>query len=87
MPAVEAISQQHPNRLRRKRTIPAVREAPDARLIQHLLLGETAVTTPLWLHTSGPNPRSLPRAQRQIRAADTETGSRINGPQPDALAG
>lgn len=39
---VEAIAQQHPNRLRRKPTISAVREAPDARLLQHLLLGEAA---------------------------------------------
>jgi hypothetical protein len=38
---VEAISPQHPNRLRRQRTISAVREAPDARLLKHLLLGET----------------------------------------------
>ena len=38
---VKPISQQRPNRLGRQRTIAAVRQAPNARLLEDLLLGET----------------------------------------------
>ena len=38
---VELIAQQHPDRLRRERTAPAVRQAPGSRLLEHLLLKET----------------------------------------------
>jgi len=38
---IDLIAQQHSNRLRRKRTIPAVRQAPGACLLEHLLFGKT----------------------------------------------
>jgi hypothetical protein len=38
---IELVPQQHADGLRCQRTISAVREAPDARLLEHLLLGET----------------------------------------------